>query len=330
MSGKRLAFSQSIESLSFHKTFLLTAYRSPLTAMSLLVTGSLAYDHLLEYKGLFSDLLLKDKLNQLNVCFYAPEKEICFGGCAGNIAYSLKLFEADFILYGRAGKDFGEYLLHFKNLGINTDYIAIDEKNYTATAYITTDKGSNQITTFAPGLTCKKAKVDFKKFAKEISFAIISPENADYMISVRDECIKYKIPYLFDPGQQLPTLSEKELNKFVKNAYITVTNTYEWELLSRKINIDKNYLIKNKINFIITHSENGSELIEDGKVTIIKAFKAKKIVNPTGCGDAYRAGVLFGLSKKWSLKKSCELGARIAAKVIEHRGTQEHKLVFSI
>ncbi len=294
--------------------------------MSILVTGSLAYDHLLSFDGLFSDVILKDQLDNLSVCFYAPEKKLCFGGCAGNLAYNLKLLNADFLLYGRAGKDFGDYMLHFKKLKIATNLIKIHDDSYTATAYLTTDKNSKQVITFAPGVMLNKEKVNFHAFHKQISIAIIAPEDADYMISIREESKKYGIKYIFDPGQQLPTIDNNELKDFVDNSVVTIVNSYEWELLSRKLNIKKEDLLKNKQNFIITHGDQGSELIHDGKITNIKAFQASKVIDPTGCGDAYRAGVLYGISQNWSLEKSCELGAKLATKVVEQRGTQEHHI----
>jgi len=293
--------------------------------MSILITGSIAYDHLLEYKGQFSDVLIADKLQNLSVCFLAQEKKICFGGCAGNIAYNLKLLKADFIVYGRAGKDFNEYEKHFKKLKIDTKYIQKITNKYTATAYITTDINGHQITTFAPGAMFDGSKISLTSISDKIDLAIIAPEDSHFMNQIYRECKKHKIPYVFDPGQQLPIFDKKNLEEIINNAFITIVNDYEFELLAKILKIDKNYFLKNKKTLIITKGEKGSELITAGKEQKIKIFKPKKIVDPTGCGDAYRAGLLYGIANNWDLKKSCELGAKLATKVIEKRGTQEHK-----
>ncbi|KKP38194.1 MAG: PfkB domain-containing protein, adenosine kinase [Candidatus Peregrinibacteria bacterium GW2011_GWF2_33_10] len=292
--------------------------------MSLLITGSLAYDHLLAYQGNFSDLIIPEKINNLSICFYTPEKEICFGGCSGNIAYNLNLLKADFVLYGRAGKDFQEYINHFKKHKINTKYIQIDKNDYTATAYVTSDKNGNQITSFAPGVMQKKFKVDISKINKKIDLAIISPEDNNFMQQLINQCIKNNIKFIFDPGQQLPTFKKENILEILKSAFLTIVNDYEMDLLCKITNLDKNYFLKNKKNLIITLGENGSELIENGKIIKIKAYKPKKILNPTGCGDAYRAGLLYGLSQNWNLEKSCDLGSELGSKLIEYRGTQEH------
>jgi adenosine kinase len=294
--------------------------------MSILITGSIAYDHILKYDGLFADLILKNKLNNLSICFSTYDKKISFGGCASNIAYNLKLLKGDFILYGRVGKDFDEYKKRFNSLKISTKFICVNKNYFTSTAYIATDKKLNQIIFFDGGVSKLNTKANFKNFYKKIKYATISPENKNWMISVMQECQKYKIKYIFDPGQQISTFLKNELLKLVSKSYIFIVNEYEFELFNKMTNLDKNYFIKNKKILIITKGENGSELIENGKIFKINAIKPKQIADPTGCGDAYRAGLVFGLSKNLSLEKSCKIGSKIASKALEAKGTQAHNL----
>lgn len=293
--------------------------------MKILLTGSLAYDHIISFAGHFDEIFTSENLKKLDLGLYGPEKKISFGGCSVNIAYSLSLLKADFILYARGGMDSLVYLDYLKKLKIDTKQIHIDKKEYTATAYIVNDKSNKQMTIFSPGVLLKDFNVDFAKIYKNISIVSISPDDPKFMQKVQEECLKYDLPYLFDPGPQVINLTPQELKKFIKNAYLSIFNENEWNIFSNKTKLTKEYFIKNNKKLIITHSAEGSELLENGKIINIKAVKPAKIVDPTGCGDAYRAGVLYGMSQNWDLKESCELGSKIAAKAIEKRGTQEHK-----
>jgi len=290
--------------------------------MTVLVTGSLAYDIIMTHDGKFTDHLIVDKLDQLNVAFLIDTKEKEFGGCGGNIAYNLSLLGEDVDLVGRAGRDFADYEEWLTENNINSDHIIIHDDLDTAIAYVTTDETGNQITSFYPGAMQKNDK--FKPHASsEYHLAIIAPENVDWMRQAINYCTG-NIPYLFDPGQQITALSEKDLLLGIKGAQVVVLNAYENELLQRKIGLSEAELVKMIPTFIVTNGAKGSVIFTYGNKITIGIAKPREVVDPTGCGDAYRAGIITGMTCGFDWELIGQIAATAASFAIEEYGTQNH------
>lgn len=290
--------------------------------MSILVTGSLAYDIIMTHEGKFTDHLIQGKLDHLNVSFLIDTKEKEFGGCGGNIAYNLALLGEDVDLIGRAGRDFGDYEEWLTENGINTDHIHIHEDLDTAIAYITSDSVGNQVISFYPGAMKKNDKFRPHAAAK-YNLAIISPENVDWMIQAVEYC-EENTPFIFDPGQQVTALSKKELLRGIKRAQVVIVNSYEFDLLKQKTELSELELIQKIPTLIITRGAKGSDIFNLGKHTHIGIAKPKEVVDPTGVGDAYRAGIISGMICGFDWKLTGQMAATIASFAIEEYGTQNH------
>lgn len=290
----------------------------------IIVTGSLAYDRIMNFKGSFKDHILPNKIHMLNVCFSIKKLEENFGGTAGNIAYNLSLLGEKPIVYGTAGKDFKKYKKWMKKQKINCSKIKIKKRHLTSSAHIVTDEDNNQITAFysipKDVNYCKKIQK-----IKNIKMAIISPETKEHMLTYARIYKKNKIPYILDPGQEIPNFSKKELKELIKNSEILIVNDYESQLIMNILKINKKDFIKLTKNLIITKGAKGSYIYRDGKKIFVKNSKCKKVVEPTGAGDAYRAGLIKGILNNWSLKKSAKLGSVVATYAISKYGTQKHK-----
>lgn len=288
----------------------------------ILVVGSLAYDNLMEFEGAFKDSIIMEKLDNLNLAFTTTSKKVFLGGCAGNIAHTLKLLDLEPFILTSSGKDFSEYMDSLKARGINTSGVVLNKDLYTAAAYILTDKSQNQIITFYIGaMGHDSSDLSLNKIGKDFAFAIISPDNGERMIRLAKECYDAKIPYIFDPGQQIGNLTQENLKNAISGAEILIVNEYEESLLFHKLGTDFYKLVS---HYLKTLGEKGVFGISNGKSFEIPAFKPIRILNPTGCGDAFRAGLLYGLNQKLSLQEACKLGALAGVYNIEHEGTQEH------
>lgn len=301
----------------------------------ILVAGSLAYDHVMEYDGYFKDMLLQQKLDSLSVTFTSNSKTVHFGGTGGNIAYTLKLLGCAPILVGVAGRDFHEYREWLKNNEIDTSSIVVNKDFYTASAYILTDKSLNQITMFqigAMGSAPSATRVaDYSDQA--VSWAIIAPDDAVRMVRLSQECRELGIKYIFDPAQQIGNLNAEQLMTAISGAEILIANDYEAELLAGKLGVTREKLATMVPNYIETHGERGAAVKTIGETGASESFfvhavKAGKIVDPTGCGDAFRAGVLAGMEMNYGLEKSCKIGALAATYNLENHGTQGHKFTW--
>jgi len=297
----------------------------------ILVTGSIAYDHLMTFDGLFSDSLIKEKLKNLSVSFLAKTHDQEFGGCAGNIAYNLKLLNCEPLVLGVAGKDFDQYEKWFKKCRISTKNIFIDKSKNTASAYVLSDNLHNQFTIFSPGaMESMKGGLKLKGVkASEISCAIIAPEPPKRMMYFGRYFSRLKIPFIFDPGQAIPALKKEEILELIAKSLGMIANEYEIEIICKKLSLNEKRLIAICKFMIKTTGKNGCELHANGKLKKISAVKNVKIVDVTGCGDAFRAGFLSAYVEGLSLEKACERANKVASCVVGVNGTQNHKISFS-
>jgi len=296
--------------------------------MSVLICGSLAYDNIMVFPERFKDHILPDKTHMLNVAFLVPELHRNFGGCAGNIAYSLKKLGGEPLPMASVGADFDDYARHLDRLGINQDYVNVYDELWTAQAYITTDLDDNQITAFHPGAMNENHRQSISA-DMGLRFGIVAPDGKQAMLDHSRQFAAAGIPHIFDPGQGLPMFDGEELSLMIDNAQWLTVNSYEWEMLKKKTGLD-HAAISARLDggLVITHGGDGSELHHNGQKIDIPAVKPEKIADPTGCGDAFRAGLLFGLEKGWDPADACRLGSILGALKIAHSGPQHHEFDF--
>jgi adenosine kinase len=298
--------------------------------MAALVCGSLAFDTIMGFEGQFAAQILPDQLHILNVSFLVPSLRRDFGGCAGNIAYSLKALGGVPLPMAMLGSDGGGYLKRFQDLGISTEFVGQVDDAYTAQAMIMTDRDSNQITAFHPG-AMGQAHRNVVMPRADIRLAIISPDGRDAMLQHAQQCRAAAIPFVFDPGQGLPMFDGKELAHFIELAQWVTVNDYEGKMLSERTAWSHAEISKRVPGgLIVTLGAQGSEVWVDGHCTTVPADKAAAVVDPTGCGDAYRGGLLFGLERGWSLSRCAELGSKIGALKIAQRGPQNYTVDASV
>lgn len=292
---------------------------------NILISGSLAYDRIMDFPGYFKDHIMPDKIHMLNVSFLISSLKESYGGTAGNIAYNLNLLEEKSTILTTVGKDFSEYGAWLKKLKVDISQIKIIKGNHTASAYIITDKSDNQINAFNPGaMALPRGQFDSKLLKAKNTWAIVSPGNAQDMLDYSLLYKKSKIKHIFDPGQQIPNLSKKTLSSCITGAEILIGNDYEIELIKKKIGWTMDGLIDKVNMLIITKGEKGSEIYQGKNKIIVPAVKVKKVLDPTGAGDAYRAGLIKGLVENWDIEKAARLASEIAACAVSSFGTQNH------
>jgi adenosine kinase len=289
----------------------------------ILVIGSLAYDHVMHFDGDFKDVMLP---NHYSLAVTATNRMVSYGGCGGNIAYNLKLLGQSPVLAGSAGNDFGRYRERLEKLGIDAVNVVETEKLLTAAAFICTDNMENQITFFDAGAMGIPDAPDLKTLKyDEFGFAIVSPDNPVRMMKIARQCAELGIPFVFDPAQQIPTIKAKDLMWAVTNCNLLILNDYEADLLAKKLRITRPELQRAAENYIETHGPKGFTLISRKEGThYVRAVQPAQIIDPTGCGDAFRAGVLMGLNNGLPIEKAGRAGALIATYNLEHAGTQTH------
>lgn len=292
--------------------------------MAIYVSGSLAFDRIMTFPGNFKDHILMDKLHMLNVSFMVDSMEERRGGCAGNIAFTLAMLGERPIIVSSAGRDFTDYARALADLGLPLDGIAIYEDIFTALCYITTDLNSNQITGFYPGAMSRPALYDFPRLNPKTDFAIISPGNVEDMTRLPKLFREAGVPYIFDPGQQLPVLGKEKLRDAIEGAYALVSNDYELNMISKTTGMNENELL-GAVRWLITTLGAEGALVRgaDGTEARIPAYPVKKVVDPTGCGDSQRAGLLKGLTLGLEPPQAAMLGSITASFAIETLGTQE-------
>ncbi|MET0322119.1 MAG: carbohydrate kinase family protein [Duganella sp.] len=288
-----------------------------------LICGSLAIDTILQFPGRFDSILLADQLHKVNVSFLAPTMRTEFGGCAGNIAYNLKMLGGDPRIVGVMGQDNAAYIERLRKLDIATDNILIKQEAYNAQCFVTADEDNNQINAFHPGAMSYAHENDIAK-AGPAALAIISPDGHLGMQQHAATLARLEIPFIFDPGQQLPMFTGQELIDFINQATYVTANDYEIELLMERTGLTVPDIASRLEALIITRGEQGSEIYTKGERIVIPAVKADAVLDPTGCGDAYRAGLLFGITKGWSWETTGRLASLLGAIKIAHKGAQNH------
>jgi len=292
--------------------------------MASLVCGSLAFDTITVFPGRFADQILPEQLHILNVSFLVPTLRREFGGCAGNIAYTLKLLGGEPVVLAALGNDGASYLDHLKKLGISSDSVYVAADNYTAQAIIITDSSNNQITAFHPGAMMQAHEAGLPA-RSDIKLAIIGPDGRDAMIRRANDLAAAKIPFIFDPGQGLPMFDGADLRAFIQQATWVTVNDYEAKMLTDRTGLSLAELSTSHLKgVIVTLGDQGCEVWEQGARTHVAGVKATEVVDPTGCGDAFRGALLYGLELGWPLIKCVELGNRVGALKIAYRGGQNH------
>jgi adenosine kinase len=291
--------------------------------MATLICGSLAFDTIMNFEGRFAEQILPDQLHILNVSFLVPTLRRDFGGCAGNIAYALKQLGGTPLPMATLGNDGAGYLSRLRDLGIATDYVRQIEETYTAQAMIMTDRDNNQITAFHPGAMMQAHTTQITA-NPEIKLGIISPDGRDAMLQHAEQFKAADIPFVFDPGQGLPMFNGEELARFVKQASWVTVNDYEGKMLSDRTGWSSADISRRVKGLVVTLGAEGSEVWVDGEKTLVPPVKAAAVVDPTGCGDAYRGALLFGLERGWPLARCAALGNQLGSLKIAQRGPQNY------
>mgnify|MGYP000284464520 FL=1 len=292
--------------------------------MTALICGSVAYDTVMVFDGHFKDHILADRIHMLNVAFLVPALRRNFGGCAGNIAYNLKLIGGEGRVMATVGVDFGPYRAWMKNCGVATDLIREMADEYCAQAYITTDADNNQITAFHPG-AMNHAHVNHVPKGAGIKLGIVAPENRDGMKLHAEQFAAAGIPFIFDPGQGMTLFNGEELAAFIDQATWVAANDYEASLLCERTGRSLEQIASKVRALIVTRGAEGSHIYADGQRHEIPVAKPGKLADPTGCGDAYRAGLLYGLQKGLAWPTTGRIASLMGAIKIEHHGTQNHR-----
>lgn len=292
--------------------------------MQIFVSGSLAYDRIMDFPGRFADHILPDKIHVLNVCFTVNGLKEKFGGTAGNIAYSLALLGERPQILATAGKDFDRYEAWLLKYEISLQTIRRIPEEFTAGAYITTDQADNQITGFNPGAMKYPSLFKFDGIDPQKALAIVAPGNIEDMITYTATCKEKKIAYIFDPGQSIPALSGDQLADMLTGSSLLISNDYELEMIMRATELEKAQLLQRTGAIVTTLGENGSLICSDNEEVNIPAAPVSSVLDPTGAGDAYRAGLIKGLVMGKSLPDAAHMGAICASYAVECYGTQDH------
>src|SRR3989338_10588318 len=298
--------------------------------MSIIISGSLVYDHIMNFPDSFKNHILPDQIHILNVAFMIDRLEKSWGGTAGNIAHTAKLLGAEPIIISAVGKDGKEYLEHFKEAGITTDFIKTDKTQLTASDYITTDNEDNQITAFYGGPLGLGGDVHVHNIKEAVKIALISPTQKSVMIQHLNESRERGLTVVFDPGQQITAFNELELQKMIGQSDFVVGNDYEIKLLQQRTGWDAREILQNAKVLITTLGEHGSVITtREGETIEAKACIPASFDDPTGAGDAYRAGFFVGYEKGLDLKTCAQIGSVAASYAIETYGTQEHRFTMN-
>ncbi len=291
--------------------------------MRTLICGSIAYDNIMVFPDHFKNHILPEKIHVLNVAFLVPEMRREFGGCAGNIAYNLKMLGGEPIMMATVGDDIQPYRTRFEQFGLDQSNVLHVKDTFTAQAFITTDLDDNQITAFHPG-AMNFSHLNSVHDAKNIQLGIIAPDGRDGMLQHALEFHQNGIPFIFDPGQGLPMYNGDELTDFIDKADYVAVNDYEGQLLQERTGLTLESIAKKTRALIVTLGAQGSTIYTDGRQIDIPSVKPQNIVDPTGCGDAYRAGLLYGIAHGMDWQTTGRLGSLIGALKIAHRGGQNH------
>jgi len=291
--------------------------------MRTLICGSVAYDNIMVFPDHFKNHILPEKIHVLNVAFLVPEMRREFGGCAGNIAYNLRMLGGEPIMMATVGDDIQPYMGRFNQLGLDVSCILHVKDTFTAQAFITTDLDDNQITAFHPG-AMNFSHLNSVSDAEHIKLGIIAPDGRDGMLQHAQEFHAAGIPFIFDPGQGLPMYSGDELTDFINKADYVAVNDYEGQLLQDRTGLTLDAIAARTKALIVTLGAEGSIIYADGKQIQVPCVRPTEIVDPTGCGDAYRAGLLYGIVNDMDWQTIGQLGSLMGALKIAQRGGQNH------
>jgi len=294
--------------------------------MPALVCGSLAFDSIATFGGRFADQIMANQLHVLNVSFLVPSLRREFGGCAGNIAYNLAALGGEPVIVAAVGADGGDYLARLRSWGATTDHVREVAEAFTAQAFIITDRDNNQITAFHPG-AMQWAHETAIPARSDIRIAIIAPDGRSAMLDHARQLADAGVPFIFDPGQGLPMFDGEELRAFVDAASWVAVNDYEAQMLAERTGRSIEAMSKSHLRgVVVTLGAHGCEVWQQGERTVVPGIAASEVVDPTGCGDAFRSAMLFGLERGWPLVDCARLGNRLGALKIASRGGQNHVL----
>jgi len=291
--------------------------------MAALICGSLAYDTIMVFHDKFKHHILPDQVHILNVSFLVPDLRREFGGCAGNIAYNLKLLGGTALPMATVGTDFAPYAAWMDSYQISRDYIKIIENSYTAQAFITTDMDDNQITAFHPGAMNFSHENNISQ-AQDVQLGIVSPDGRDGMLQHAQQFAEAGIPFIFDPGQGMPMFNGDDLKQFVAKATWATFNDYEWQLMHERTGMTMEQVANQLKGLIITKGAQGAIIYSGDKTYPIPAAKPHAVKDPTGCGDAFRGGLLYGLMNGIDWETTGRIASLMGAMKIEQNGTQNH------
>jgi adenosine kinase len=305
--------------------------------MASLICGSIAYDTIMSFEGRFAEQILPEQIHILNVAFLVPNMRREFGGCAGNIAYNLKLLGGEPLIMATVGGDAGPYFDQLGKYSISADFVREIPEAFTAQAMITTDRDNNQITAFHPGAMSEShlnnvltAVQTQKETSQPVQLGIVAPDGRDGMMVHAKQFVDTQVPFIFDPGQGLPMFSGPELMTFIEQASYIAVNDYEGEMLSHKTGMPLTEIAKHVKALVVTKGIQGSEIYADGQVIHIPVVPVEKPIDPTGCGDAFRAGLLFGIENQLDLETTGRLGSLMGAIKIACQGPQNHTPSFAM
>lgn len=291
--------------------------------MSALICGSMAYDTIMVFHDKFKHHILPEKIHILNVSFLVPVMRREYGGCAGNIAYNLKLLGEEPLTMATVGHDFEPYAQWMAQNQLSSEFIQILDNHYTGQAYITTDEEANQITAFHPG-AMNSSHLNSVPTDRNISIGIVSPDGKEGMQLHADQFVELDIPFIFDPGQGMPMFNGEELLKLLDQATWVTLNDYESELMQERTGLSLEQMAERLEALVITLGSQGSQIYTQGNCITIPAASPKAILDPTGCGDAYRAGLLYGLMNDLDWEVTGRIASLMGAIKIENNGTQNH------
>ena len=287
-----------------------------------LAAGSVAYDTLLQYDGSFVDGIDTERLDELSVGYVTRHLVRHYGGTAANIAWNLRLLGQEVFVAGSVGHDGDEYLERLRGKGINISLIQRRAEHVTPTAIVGTDTGERQITFYHPGADQVTEAADLGFLKKQLSYVIVSPHSTTSMLRTVQRCQEHRLPYLFDPGQQSLQFGREDLQRMVRGCNALTVNAYEWGILRDALGWDANEVLHHTSLLVVTHGEHGLALQTPEESIVIEGVPAPKLVNPTGAGDALRAGLATGLTLGWNVRDAARLGAALASFVVEIEGTQ--------
>jgi adenosine kinase len=295
--------------------------------MPALICGSLAFDTITTFPGRFAQQILPDQVHILNVSFLVPTMRREFGGTAGNIAYTLRHLGGEPVVLGALGSDGQAYLDRLRSWGVDTSLVRVEPHSYTAQAMIITDQDNNQITAFHPGAMSSAHQTAVPQRA-DLKLAIIAPDGRDAMLQHAEQLAAARIPFVFDPGQGLPMFDGNELRRFVSQATWVAVNDYEGRMLCERTgsSLEELSRAQHLQGIVVTLGAQGCELWVGGERSLVPGAQAAEVVDPTGCGDAFRGGLLYGLERGWTLQRCVELGNRLGALKIASAGPQNHRI----